>query len=167
MPDSSFKRTRLWIDRPMQTRIVRDSVLPPLAALVGGSLIVFFMLKAARAEADIREIDMPSLGNLEFALLVFSGMCGMVILYHALVMSHRVAGPLVRVQTTLDRREQGEEGVRVQLRDRDYLHSYAEQVNQLLRQLDAKDAELDQLRGQQADATDPATSEPQAADTSQ
>ena len=50
--------------------------------------------------------------------------------------SHRIAGPVYRIASDIDRALSGERGVHVSLRRRDSLAEFAEKVNQLLERFD-------------------------------
>jgi len=57
-----------------------------------------------------------------------------------IAMSHRIAGPVYRIASDIDRALAGERGVRVSLRRKDALGELAEKVNRLFERIDGKRA---------------------------
>jgi nitrogen fixation/metabolism regulation signal transduction histidine kinase len=53
-------------------------------------------------------------------------------------LSHRIVGPMIQIQRVLEKAIQGNYGFRINLRNNDYLHEVAEDINQLLENLDSK-----------------------------
>ena len=53
-------------------------------------------------------------------------------------LSHRIVGPMIQIQRVLEKAIQGNYGFRIKLRTNDYLHEVAEDINQLLENLDDK-----------------------------
>jgi len=72
-------------------------------------------------------------------LLLNNLLIGIVLSVFAIWYSHRIAGPVYRITTDVRAALRGKRGVRIRLRRRDELLELANQINQLLEELDALD----------------------------
>lgn len=144
--NETFKRKKLIIDPQLQGRLMRDCGAPPLVALVGGTLVVKYMLGIVRAEASSQDVKLPSLDDLNTAIVAFAVICGVIALYHALILSHRIAGPVYRLGCSIEDLVRGKTNTTVSLRRGDYLQKSADQFNRIVRLVRDKDAEIERLR---------------------
>jgi methyl-accepting chemotaxis protein len=70
------------------------------------------------------------------SLFVFLLVATLVNLFFGARISHRIAGPLVQIQRTLDRAQRGDYGARVQIRSNDFLQEVGSGLNVLLQRLE-------------------------------
>ncbi len=127
---SPFPRRRFWVS----TRLQRPFVIMAL-----GHVALFAVITAATLFLPL--MDAPAGGTTPKAWMLFylnhrfwpAAAVGLVfVALHAAFVSHRVAGPLLRMRRALREAASGEEPRPVQLRDNDYLHPEAEALNDLL-----------------------------------
>ncbi len=122
------RKTRV-IDNVFQYRLIAmllGVVVCSLAVFVAGTLLVY----AAFGLQGLLAILPPILFNdiVLMILLIVSGV----------LLTHRIAGPIFRVLSDIDRVLAGEKGVRVRFRRGDAFPELAEKVNELI-ELAAKD----------------------------
>ena len=106
-------------------------VLCGLAAFTAGILLVFVLLRAqGRALSGERLLSLfpPILVN-DLVIMVFLVIAG-------IYLTHRIAGPVNRVEMDIDRVLDGEKKVRVRFRRNDAFPGLAEKVNQLIERID-------------------------------
>jgi len=106
-------------------------VLCGLAAFTAGILLVFVLLRAqGRALSGERLLSLfpPILVN-DLVIMVFLVIAG-------IYLTHRIAGPVNRVEMDIDRVLDGERKVRVRFRRNDAFRELAEKVNQLIERID-------------------------------
>jgi signal transduction histidine kinase len=61
-------------------------------------------------------------------------------------LSHRIVGPMIQIQRILERVLQGKYESRIQLRNTDYLHELAEDINKLIDDLENKQSKSNQAK---------------------
>lgn len=128
---SSFPRRRFWVS----TRLQKPFVLMAL-----GHVALFAVITAGTLFLPL--MDAPAGGTTPKAWMLFylnhrfwpAAVVGVVfVALHAAFVSHRVAGPLLRMRRALQEASRGGAPDPVRLRDGDYLHPEAEALNELLR----------------------------------
>lgn len=145
---TGFKRRRYFV-HPLQLRLMGLNVIWFLGGIVGtwalvvGPLIAR-MNDATRAVAE-RQADAETLLFLHQRLLValLPGLA--LILFHSLRVSHRIAGPLVRIRNILRAVAGGDLAANTKLRVRDLLH---EESDHLREALDGVATRIDRARAE-------------------
>ena len=145
-----FARRRLFV-HPFQYRLLAANLAYGLliALVVGGA--VFFPL--------ISELDQPGLSleekdrvaqqflNLHNQLWPWLCVTLLVIVVHSVFFVHRVAGPMYRFRMIFQAIAEGRWVLRAKLRRHDYLHTDADELNDMLSSLESKARHIDvQLR---------------------
>lgn len=135
MPRPHFLKRQYLINKPLQIKY---------ALMIGGVLIFMLMLVEVHTYLTIQSI-LPNLfssvigrhvKNLQFWLVVNSLIYLAVVAVLSVVISHRIAGPLYRLETSLqDVLESGDTSKRISLRKGDEFQSLADLINQLLERL--------------------------------
>lgn len=74
----------------------------------------------------------PSFHNLLFFLSISGFTFVLIIVIMAFIFSHKIAGPIYHIDTTIKKALSGDKNARVNLRPHDELHFLAESVNKLL-----------------------------------
>lgn len=77
-----------------------------------------------------------------FIVLVISGFN----FWFGMRLSHRIVGPMIQIQRILERVLQGKYESRIQLRNTDYLHELAEDINKLIDDLENKQSKNNQAQ---------------------
>lgn len=141
------RRKQLIVDRDVQTRIILAVSWPLAAAIAVVALFLGVLCGDLAQQARALGVDVPSVPATVFAIVVLVLACLGFVAYMALRISHRVAGPIFRLNATMQRFQNGERDARVDLRRGDYLHEVAAGLNGLLEWMqqqlpaDAKPAE--------------------------
>ena len=126
------RRRKLIVMPSLQRRLVRQCTAWPLTTFAFATVLVGFAWRQVLQES--LELE-PQLGSLNFLLGTYTTLIGVatfVILYQALVLSNRVAGPSYRVRKTLEAVRAGDLSVRVNLREQDLLCEMADELNRTL-----------------------------------
>lgn len=130
-------RTRWFLNHPIQTRYLRIVVVAMAApALVIGMclyLLVFRLLAQQMAFPEaIASNLIPVVHRVNWVLVFTLPALGFGIFWWAVVISHRLAGPVERLESELDRILTGDRGHRIQMREGDDLRGVADRINRLL-----------------------------------
>ena len=132
MPQNSNRRRILIIDKLVQNRIVFGLTWPPVVCLVlAGGCLAFYAHYASK-QALIAGVEVPGLIVAFLLSACFVTLAGICLLLNALIGSHRMAGPMYRLQKTIKCFQQGDREIRAFLRKRDYLHELARDLNAFL-----------------------------------
>ncbi len=80
----------------------------------------------------------PVLNKINFTILVGFPVITTALLFWGLLISHRIAGPMYRLEQDLDKIAKGDLSLRIRLRRKDELGSIAEGINKVLDKIEAK-----------------------------
>ncbi len=139
--DKNHKRSRLLIYPAFQLRLIVGLVLSHLV-LVGvfflTQLIFFYYYKAIGQKMGLPADHMfyGFLGQQQQRMAFFFVLASLVVMamgaLYSLLISHRVAGPIVRVMNYLNGYSQAQEPSPVRFREDDYFLELADAVNQFV-----------------------------------
>jgi hypothetical protein len=132
MRGTKYRRRRLFVNRPLQTRIMVSLSWPILVALMFLVLLVGDYGMRVTQEALLAEVELPSVLPLLVTIGCFMFVAAACLLVNVLRISHAVAGPMYRIGKTLEAVRNGDPACRVRLRPSDYLHEAAGHVNDFL-----------------------------------
>lgn len=127
-----IKRTHYLINKPMQYRLILQFVI---FILIFASFIVFelYITVWPVVSSYIPEsISDLVISKVIFRLLCFSIPILFVFVGFILIFSNRIAGPLYRLEKTLDKLIQGEDVETIKLRKRDDLKPLISKINALI-----------------------------------
>lgn len=134
------KRRLYLIDRGLQYGFLTNWVLSVLVIIL---LCVFYLLMfQVFVPTESRPSTEESLGLIMKLTGVLILMFVVIMGINSIIHSHRIAGPAYNIRRTVDSLVRGEAGVRVKLRDRDYLQDLAESVNALADRLAGREKDL-------------------------
>ena len=137
MPEN--RRRRLIVNHAQQTALIKAVAWPPLVtmviALIGVAVFVYHVLEPLPALE--RRSSMITL-VLAGALFVL-GATGYIV-YHAVHVSHHVAGPAYRIAADLRKVREGDLAHRIRLRRGDFHAELADEVNEFLAWVEARSA---------------------------
>ena len=126
------RRNQLVVNQELQGRFLLAVGWPVVICLSLNIVLlgIVFANLTGRVVRDAPELEwiVPVLVGVLAALALASGF----FLFHALKLSHRIAGPMVRIRRDLERVRHGEVGLRIRLRKGDYLVQVADDINELL-----------------------------------
>ena len=140
----SVPRRRYWVLPKVQGRfigwmVVSSAVIATVAAwvvllLVWGPLRNRIAWAESNVNADVFFAETMGRVFLTTALMIlFFGALSFLL---GLVISHRVAGPLFRLSRAAGRATDVKYRERVKLRERDYIHDFAEKFNQMMQRFE-------------------------------
>ncbi len=134
-------RMKWFMRHPIQAKYL----LLVLMAMLGPTLLIGFCLYTLIFDFLARQMVFPEaiFANLvpvidrvnNLLVLTLPTLC-LIILWCAIVISHRFAGPIERLEKDLDQILSGDKRHRVRLRKSDDLKGVADRINALVRQLD-------------------------------
>lgn len=126
------RRRQLVVNSPLQSRIVVSISWPIVACLATTAALLAWFGNKVATQATEAGVPLPGLTPLLVTISAFMACSTAYMVWHFLKMSHRVVGPMFRIQQTLDFVRMGDTRRRVQLRDGDFLAETAEHINLLL-----------------------------------
>ncbi len=106
-------------------------VLAGLLVFAAGTTLYYLLAHAAggTARPELLLVILPPLLLNDLAIMVLFIVLG-------ILATHRIAGPVYRIEIDIDRVLAGEKGVRVRTRKRDAFPDLAERVNELIERID-------------------------------
>jgi nitrogen fixation/metabolism regulation signal transduction histidine kinase len=151
MKRKKFRRRNKFIKPRFQLKIAATAVvLLIICSLVTGAAI-FYPL----ATEYYSTTDAGYRGQLAFsALTVHENLwpalacLSVVVFLGAILLSHRIAGPMYRFEKTVETLTEGDFSIRIKLRKRDEFHEFAEKINQLSEYLEKRQIEERAFRGE-------------------
>lgn len=132
-----FRRRRLLIKMAMQFRFLRMVLIAMLAPTIFVSAclyyFIFYLLAQQLAIPESIAYNLiPVIKKINFTLLVGFPLLVALILLWGLILSHRYAGPIYRLEKELDSIAEGNFNIRIKLRKHDELISIADRINKVL-----------------------------------
>jgi methyl-accepting chemotaxis protein len=106
-------------------------VLAGLLVFAAGTALYYLLAHAAggAARAELLLVILPPLLLNDLAIMLLFIVVG-------ILATHRIAGPVYRIEVDIERVLAGEKGVRVRTRKRDAFPDLAERVNELIERID-------------------------------
>jgi nitrogen fixation/metabolism regulation signal transduction histidine kinase len=124
------QRSKVWVDE-FQTRLLRRLCIYLAVYLVG--LVNFLFIARLLTEGRGDPLQQFTAVLVDHAPVLLSLLILLpVIAFDALRFSHRLVGPLFRLRSVLHDLAQGQAVRRVKLRQADFLHDMADELNQFL-----------------------------------
>ena len=141
---AQFFRTKYLTGSPIQMmylRLLMISIIVPLVFVAG--CLYYLMFKLMAAQIGIPEYIAyhltPVLQKINIILLIGSPLLLGILLILGIVVSHRFAGPLERLESELKKiTEKGDYKHRIHLRKSDDIRPIADTINKLLDKLEGK-----------------------------
>jgi hypothetical protein len=126
------RRQQIVVNKPLQSRVLRDFCWLPVTAMTGQILIVGLFATRILAEARAAEVKVDSVAPLVGISIAFLAVGTVALVVRALRLSNRIAGPQYRIKNVIEQAIAGESGARCNLRDGDYLDDLAPVVDSLI-----------------------------------
>ena len=120
------------VNKPLQGDLILKISLFPTLALAATTILLAVFCQKLTDEALLADIELPSLVPLLITVMGFVLVSVMFLLYNALKISHRIAGPIYRICKCIQRIRGGDIGFEITLRDGDHLEEVRDELNQLL-----------------------------------
>ena len=126
------RRTRLVINKPVQSKIMLSVSWPPLICmLVTGLTMMTFCVKLSYEAMQV-DVELPSVVPVCVSAIVFMIVGSIYFMFLVLKFSHKIAGPMYRMQKTLESFRAGDMKIRANLRKGDHLTELATALNGFL-----------------------------------
>ena len=142
-----YKRKRYWVMPKLQARFV--AWLVAVSAVTGTTvtLAIFLVTWSPLADSfvspagtDSQRLFWQASLRVLISMAVLVIAFGLVALVTGVIVSHRVAGPLYRMSSVAQHIAQGQYAGRIELRQSDYLHDFADRFNEIRSHLDELDS---------------------------
>ncbi len=140
IPQPTYKRTQYFVDRAYQFRFVTHLFMVVLAVAVASSLIASTLLWRQLYEPELGSTSALVTGLVAVAamLLVELLLAIPLIFILGIRQSHRIVGPMKRIQKALEAIGRGDYSQRVTLRQGDVLQDLAASINQMAETLERR-----------------------------
>ena len=132
------RRFKYLVDKEFQFKHLRILVLFMTFGVVIGALAVYHSLWSYMSGMGVlrHEVFAPLINSIGLTVLLEIILLVPLCIIASIFVSHRIAGPLIRIESTLKSIVDGDFGVRIKLRKHDEFDSIAESVNSLAQRLD-------------------------------
>ncbi len=138
------------VNKPLQGDLILKISLFPTLALAATTILLAVFCQKLTDEALLADIELPSLVPLLITVMGFVLVSVMFLLYNALKISHRIAGPIYRICKCIQRIRSGDASFEITLREGDHLEEVRDELNQLLDWLNENPPPGLKLRASQA-----------------
>lgn len=132
MGESKNRRQQVFVNQPLQRRVILASIWIPCMCLVLSATGLAVFSTRLHAEAMLLNEDLPSTLPVLLASIGFVFVAAGFTIVHGIRLSQRIAGPSVNFHHTLSQIKQGDLSARVRLRKLDLLADTADHVNEFL-----------------------------------
>ena len=131
--ERSYQRRRLVVNPPFQYRFVGVMLLLLLALTLGalGSVYLALWLTLRTFEVASEPLAVAQLTSVGLLVTLELLLVAPIVIWVGVRLTHKVAGPLVRINAALQRMAQGDYSVHLTLRKGDSLVELADAVNAL------------------------------------
>ena len=133
-------RFNLFTKSPLQFKYLMLIIIAMLVpTLIMGSYLYYFIFTIMAEQLAIPEIIainlIPVLNKVNVMLIVSLIPLFILLFLWGLIVSHRFAGPLERIEKDIDKILEGDTSVRFKVRDKDDMKSIVDKLNKLLDKL--------------------------------
>ena len=139
-PRSRFRRRHYLVNKDFQIRFTRNIIsYMVLVVLVASGVVYYaFWYTINKMGIVLDELIVAIFVSVGVALMAEAIFVLPLIVVASIFLTHKVAGPLVRIKRVLSQMGQGNFSQRIQLRKGDELGDLAETVNQLAQDMEQK-----------------------------
>lgn len=132
-----FRRRKILVDPKLQLAVASHvaGVVVAVGAIYVGALLIL-------PEQDYKPVPGREVRDLLIRMnLMYAGLAAFLMVALALVLTHRIAGPMRVLEAALRGIREGDYGRRMTLRKRDYLHTLAAEVQALAKHVEEGERE--------------------------
>lgn len=131
------RRRQYVVNRPLQFRFVNAMVLIITLMAIGTVLSVFLALWLTLRTFGLHSdpVILPLFTTVGLTVMVLLVLIMPVVIVLGILLTHKVAGPLVRIQAALRQMAQGDYNIHLALRKGDDLIELADHINRLAQAL--------------------------------
>lgn len=141
-PSSAFRRRRYWVDWTSQLPITTLVALATLSFVVMFNITLRDLSSARRDQIAEDSTISRQLAredrDFHRSILALSGLFVLCVMVGTVVLTQRSSGPILRIQTHLERVARGDLEHTVRLRRRDHFQALGETCNQMIRNLEER-----------------------------
>ncbi len=129
----SYKRRQYLVNRPLQFRFVRAMLAIVVATSGASMLATYAAVRFTLVAYDLghEELFVALLGTTFWIFVLELLAITAIVVWVGIRLTHKIAGPLVRIHATLVRMAEGQFDVQLRLRDGDELTEIADDINRL------------------------------------
>ncbi len=146
------KRRRIWIDHFQTLLFLRITVY---FALYGIAIWSVFAVERGASEALGHMLGPSTLTHTFLAAGLVVLVLGVLFVRDALLLTHRLVGPIYRLRKMIQAVKAGQEVERMSLREGDFLHDLKDEFNEMLEVLERRGAVTIKPRAPAAEADRP------------
>ena len=132
MAEFHERRKTIIVNTPLQARVVFSLSWPALVCMLATCFTLTSFCVKLGYEASTLDVELPSVVPVCLSAIAFMLVACVFFTYFAVKFSHRIAGPMVRIQKTIEEVQAGELGARAHLRGTDHLGDLAGTLNDFL-----------------------------------
>jgi sensor histidine kinase YesM len=137
MSDDKLRcRQTLMVNKPFQNRMIREACLIPLLSLLVGMLITMTCFYLTIQDAMVAGVKLVGIANCIACMIGFIFLACFVTIGLSVRLSNRIAGPLYRLEKSMEQLQKGDTNCRIKLRDGDYLIETVDIFNHMLDHLE-------------------------------
>lgn len=126
------RRRRLIVNPTLQSRIIRNISWPPALALAVTAVLLGLFCHRLSEEALVAQVELHNIVPIFLTVIGFLFLAVGYMVFNALKFSHRVAGPVYRINRTFEAVKEGDYTCRANLRQSDFLYEIADGLNDFL-----------------------------------
>ncbi len=144
MEKADKQRRTLFIKKTFQMKFILQFVLlVVLGAVISGTLLYFFMSSELEAQMSSAHLTMRNTWDMLKPSIFITHITALVIIslvtvYLVLYFSHKIAGPLYRLEKTADQVGAGDLSLVIKLRDKDELGPFKQSLQTMIDRLGEK-----------------------------
>ena len=133
--ERSIKRRQVYIKKNFQTKFILKFIL---VLILGGAISIGLTLlntkgtltsSFSNSKLVIENTSIAIMPQVIFTTLITTGIVGILVTLVTLLVSHKIAGPIVRFEKDIDRVAKGDLKTRINIRKGDQFQEIAESLN--------------------------------------
>lgn len=130
-------RRKYLVNKSAQFRYIRLVVIPSLVLSAAIYCFIYYaVFKQMLIPEAIATTLLPAMKKVNIGLIIAAPVLLSIIIRKALLYSHRIVGPIPRLERELDKVIQGDYSVRIKTRNNDELRGLVNKMNSVLESVD-------------------------------
>lgn len=132
-----LRRRKYLVNKPVQLRYMGFIAVPLVLLLAGLYYLIYYSVfnEMLIPEAVCATL-LPAMRKVNMFLLMTGPVIFFVIFRRALIYSHRLYGPIPRIEKEIDKVLAGDHSVRIKARDNDDLKDFIDKINLLVEKIE-------------------------------
>ncbi len=144
-----YQRKQFYISKQFQSRfIMKFCLLVVVGAVISTALLLFFSQNTLTSSFQNSRLTIQNTAQTIMPSVIYTNLISLVLIsvaaiFITLFISHKIAGPLYRLEQSLKQLEEGDLTQKVHLRKYDQITGVAETLSQTINGLHAKISDID------------------------